>query len=513
MVRVKGTTSMVRDYWPRYIKRALLITIMMQIVITLIVGLSLMVAGLSPSAPAFLIIMVAVSASTVGLNIILTGLLLAPLKYLSAALTHVSHEPSVVTPPNPNGKFFEREGFKPLLQLVYQLAANEQSDDQGNEGRQPVELLPRALAHSKSAVIIMNQGGEIVYHSPQAPISVDTSGRKQLNLIFEDSLNLDTWRQNIIGKSMRAEKSWLRVADKLSGEQDRRLFDISASFEKGNPAELVIMLFDRTELYQPEDDQLDFISFAAHELRGPVTVIRGYLDVLSDELSDAGIVGDHAALLSRLTVSANRLSGYINNILNASRYDRRHMKLRLSEQSLAAVYRTVQDDMQLRASTQNRLLSVNIPTDLPSVAVDITTIGEVFSNLIDNAIKYSNEGGAVNVVAEQVDDFIQVSIQDHGIGMPSNVVSNLFHKFYRSHRSRETVAGTGIGLYICKAIVESHGGTIEVTSEVGKGSVFRFSLPTYSSIADKLAASNHTNVDLLRTGEGSWIKNHSKIRG
>lgn len=513
MVRVKNTSSMVRDYWPRYIRRAIVITIMMQIVITLIVGLALIVAGLSPSTPAFLIIILAVVASTIGLNIVLATLLLTPLKDLAAALTHVSHEPSVVTPPNPNSKFYEREGFKPLLQLIYQLAANEQTDNKDGETRQPVELLPRALAHSKSAIVIMNSNGEVIYHSPQAPVSTNPEGYKQLDLVFEDSQDINNWRQQIVGKSMRAERSWLRVADKLAGEQDRRLFDISASFEKGNPAELVIMLFDRTELYQPEDDQLDFISFAAHELRGPVTVIRGYLDVLSDELSDAGIVGDHAALLSRLTVSANRLSGYINNILNASRYDRRHMKLRLSEQSLAAVYRTVQDDMQLRASTQNRLLSVNIPTDLPAVAVDITTIGEVFSNLIDNAIKYSNEGGSVAVNAEVTDDTVRVNIRDEGIGMPSNVVSNLFHKFYRSHRSRETVAGTGIGLYICKAIVESHGGTIEVVSEVGKGSTFSFNLPTYASVADKLAASNYTNEGVIRTGAGSWIKNHAKVRG
>lgn len=504
---------MVRDYWPRYSRRAMVITVMMQIVIALIVGLSLIIAGLSPATPAFMIIIVAVVASTTGLNIILVNLLLTPLKDLAAALTHVSHEPSVVTPPNPNGKFYEREGFKPLLQLIYQLAANEQTIGPESGEHQPVELLPRALTHTKAGVVIMNSQSEILYHSPKAPVSTNPEGKKQLNLIFEDSIDFDTWRQQVVSKSMRADNSWLRVADKLSGEEDRRLFDVSASFEKGNPAEIVLMLFDRTDLYQPEDDQLDFISFAAHELRGPVTVIRGYLDVLSDELSESNIGGDTNALLSRLTVSANRLSGYINNILNASRYDRRHMKIRLTEQSLAAVYRTVHDDMQLRATTQNRLLSVNIPTDLPAVAVDITTMGEVFSNLIDNAIKYSHEGGVVNINAIAKDDTVRVSVRDEGIGMPSNVVSNLFHKFYRSHRSRETVAGTGIGLYICKAIVESHGGTIEASSEVGKGSTFSFSLPTYASVADKLAASNYTNTGIVRTGEGSWIKNHSKIRG
>jgi signal transduction histidine kinase len=97
--------------------------------------------------------------------------------------------------------------------------------------------------------------------------------------------------------------------------------------------------------------------------------------------------------------------------------------------------------------------------------------------------------------------------------MPGNVVSNLFHKFYRSHRSRETVSGTGIGLYISKAIVESHGGKIGVRSAEGEGSTFTFSLPIYSTVAGKLQAGNNSNESLIDRGDGSWIKNHAMFRG
>jgi signal transduction histidine kinase len=97
--------------------------------------------------------------------------------------------------------------------------------------------------------------------------------------------------------------------------------------------------------------------------------------------------------------------------------------------------------------------------------------------------------------------------------MPGNVVSNLFHKFYRSHRSRETVSGTGIGLYISKAIVESHGGKISVRSVEGEGSTFTFSLPIYSTVADKLQAGNNSNESLIDRNDGSWIKNHAMFRG
>jgi signal transduction histidine kinase len=169
--------------------------------------------------------------------------------------------------------------------------------------------------------------------------------------------------------------------------------------------------------------------------------------------------------------------------------------------------------MNLRATSQGRALTVYLPEDLPTVAADVASASEVFTNLIDNALKYSNEGGVVNVTAAVEGDFVSVSVQDHGIGMPGNVVSNLFHKFYRSHRSRETVSGTGIGLYISKAIVESHGGKISVRSVEGEGSTFTFSLPIYSTVADKLQAGNNSNESLIDRNDGSWIKNHAMFRG
>jgi signal transduction histidine kinase len=129
------------------------------------------------------------------------------------------------------------------------------------------------------------------------------------------------------------------------------------------------------------------------------------------------------------------------------------------------------------------------------------------------AIKYSNEGGLVHVTAKADGDFVKVSVTDRGIGMPGGVVSNLFHKFYRSHRSRETVAGTGIGLYICKAIVESHGGKIGVRSAEGEGSTFEFTLPIYSTVADKLNADQGSNESLIEHDESGWIKNHAMYRG
>jgi len=136
--------------------------------------------------------------------------------------------------------------------------------------------------------------------------------------------------------------------------------------------------------------------------------------------------------------------------------------------------------MQLRAQSQRRMLSVDLPADLPTIAAARSGMGEVLSNLIDNALKYSNDGGSVSVTAANEGNFVKVSVTDNGIG-----------------------------IYLCKAIVESHGGQIGVTSTEGQGSTFSFTVPVYASVKDKLQANDYTNAGLISSSDG-WIKNHSK---
>ncbi|HET6747422.1 MAG TPA: HAMP domain-containing sensor histidine kinase [Candidatus Saccharimonadales bacterium] len=511
--------QLVKNYWPRYRRQAIAITILMQIAATLAIGCALLATGATQPTVPFWIMLLAVIFTSIGVNILLVNQLLTPLKDLTSALTHISGEPSTITPPNPNASHFERDGFKPLLQLIYELAADKKTETEQKESQaetaskeQSVSEIATAFENTAAGFIIMKASGDILYANKNAPVHTDHENTKKIDLIFDDSPSLTEWLKDCEEHAVHAEQTWERVPSQIIGEEDRKIYDLVASYDKGSSAEVVITLFDRTADYQPEDDSLDFIAFAAHELRGPITVIRGYLDVLEDELTDK-IDAEQGELFKRLVVSANRLSSYVNNILNASRYDRRHLKVHLRENNLSDIYDTISDDMNLRASSQNRLLAVHFPKDLPTIAADKASISEVISNLIDNAVKYSNEGGAVNVTAVVDGDFVKVSVEDHGIGMPGSVISNLFHKFYRSHRSRETVAGTGIGLYICKAIVESHGGKIEVRSTEGEGSVFEFTIPIYSTVADKLTANNNSNEGLIEHSESGWIKNHAMYRG
>lgn len=495
-----------------YHRSTIVLTIGMQLLVAIVVGGALLVGGATVDSLLFWLVLSAMMLTSILLNLTLIDLLLAPLRDLSMAITNMAGQKPTHPLANPNHPRYAKNGFQPMLQYLYDSASADDTHGK-SEGTASSknELVELALGQTNAGVVVLNGLGEILYANRAAPIVEDTQGVKQLELIFEKSDEFVSWLASVKGKAVRADRSWSRIPTRIVGDPERRIFDITAHYENGSNAEVVLIAYDATNVYRPEDDELDFISFAAHELRGPITVIRGYIDVLQMELGDV-VTGDQKELFSRLTVSANRLSGYINNILNTSKYDRRHLQVHLAEDSIAGIYDMIRDDMALRASAQHRMISVNFPPDLPTIAADRSSLSEVLSNLIDNALKYSNEGGVVTVTAATEGQSVKVSVADNGIGMPANVVGNLFHKFYRSHRSRETVAGTGIGLYLCKAIVESHGGKIEVSSTEGVGSTFSFTVPTYASVADKLQANDFTNQGIISTNSG-WIKNHTKFSG
>ena len=495
-----------RDFWRIHRNKVAIISVLVQLLVALSV-IAIMII-LQVRLDIFLIATIVISLLIISTatNFAVLSFAMIPLRDLSAALVNAAGQKIDQKLPNPSNKEYKATGFSDMLLSIYKEHVETSQDKTSTS-----DELASALNLTSTGIIILDKNNGVIFANRAAPISLDTKGAYHFDLLFDDGTDLIEWLNQHRTDNVRARKIWLRVPNKVIGQEDRRIFNITVDFEQGNTADTIITAYDETEIYQPEDDDLDFISFAAHELRGPITVIRGYLDVLALEL-DSKLEPDQKELFQRLIVSGNRLSGYINNILNTSRYDRRHLKLQLHEDSLATIYETIRDDMELRARSQHRSLSVDIPSDLPTVAADRSSISEVLSNLIDNAIKYSDEGGAVRVTAKAKDKHIEVSVADNGIGIPASVINNLFHKFYRSHRSRETVAGTGIGLYLSKAIIESHGGTIGVSSTEGQGATFTFTLPIYAAVSDKLHDADNSNTEIISAGN-SWIKNHTKYTG
>lgn len=498
------------QFWHEFYKKKIYLIVTLQILNVLAFGAFILLLDASKlDSLLFWIIIATILTINIPISILILNATTKPTKDLMTAIIHTSGEKYEYPLPNPNLEYYQKTGLGDAINSIYKLASSQTATTDQTQQKQTD--IAKMIDISSCGIVALDHNRNVIFSNKATPIKTEAGGIKKIDLLFNLGDTIDEWLDKCELNEVHSNKIWTRIPDQLPNQENRRFFDIIASYQKGAVAETVINLIDRTETYINDEENLDFLSFAAHELRGPITVIRGYLDVLEDELKDS-LKEDQHELFHRLVVSSNRLSGYINNILNTSRYDRRHLVVHLNEDTVNNIYDMISDDMKLRASSQRRLLSVNIPPDLPHIAVDKGSMSEVFGNLIDNAIKYSREGGSIIVSAKTNGDFVDFSVQDNGIGMPDNVVSNLFQKFYRSHRSRETVPGTGIGLYISKAIVESHGGAISVRSEDGKGSIFTVSIPIYSTVADKLKQRDNSNISLINEGKG-WINNHSMFRG
>jgi two-component system phosphate regulon sensor histidine kinase PhoR/two-component system sensor histidine kinase VicK len=494
----------IHNYFKHFRQKSLLLVAVLQLLVSFLAATLIGFLGYGDFSLIFIILAI--------FNLVLTPIIVAllgrPFGKLYKAVAHVSKDPVITEPPKLSGAD-EHTGLKALVQTVYELAVSvpkkyeDSPSDTNNLAGQILEDLP-------CGVIAVGKGGQIVYANRLAPTAKTPEGETAVELHFEQNNSLATWLDEARANKVHDNQLWLRVADKLPGEPDRRIFDIAAYYQKEDSSglEAVIVAFDRTSTYANDQEDMDFIALAAHELRGPITVIRGYLDVLSQELGDK-LDDEQKQLLERLEVSAERLSGYVNNILNVSRYDRHQLTFNLHEEKLDEIVKGLMPDLNLRAKTQRRSISFMIPADLPTIAADRSSLGEVITNLVDNAIKYSPQGGEVLVSATQKENDVEFTVQDHGMGIPTAIVDNLFSRFYRSHRSSQAIGGTGLGLYICKAIVEMHGGKIWVRSTEGQGSTFGVILPTYASVADKIKTGD--NKDITQRAEG-WIKNHAMIR-
>ena len=145
--------------------------------------------------------------------------------------------------------------------------------------------------------------------------------------------SLEQWFNKVRDQAISASQTWTRIQNVPSGSlETRHIYDVVASYHQHatDGINLIVVTIDRTSDYVDSEDNADFVALAAHELRAPLTVIRGYLDMLDEEIYDK-VTDDQRALLDRLNVSAKRLASYVNNVLNANRYDRNHLQLKLTE--------------------------------------------------------------------------------------------------------------------------------------------------------------------------------------
>lgn len=272
-----------------------------------------------------------------------------------------------------------------------------------------------------------------------------------------------------------------------------------------NGISALITFHDLTPGADLERMKVDFVALAAHELRTPITELRGYLDLLQHELKDLSPI--HQRFLSDSVGSASHLSGLVSNLLGVARIEHGDLGYAPAPLNYLALMRTVGESLRAQLAPARRRLILKLPRTLPAVQADATGLTEVLSNLVENAAHVTApETGRITITVRHHQGEIETTVSDNGTGIPSYALPHLFTKFYRADTMTASHRGTGLGLYICKAIIEAHGGHIWAESNEGKGSSFSFRLPLAHHAGSSRVEHNTANHP---GGAHGWIKPHS----
>jgi signal transduction histidine kinase len=439
-----------------------------------------------------------------------------PTKLIWQAILHIAPDTANVPAPNLTKRGVGHDLVVNLVGHVYQLASVVEGVEE-TAAKAPRDLRADFIANSLPLpMVVLDKNRNIVFANGQmadyikrAPADiVGQSMYSVLDLSFGSLDTFDTWLDHAKRDKGVDTHTWERVRLRLQGENTPRQFDLAAYYNAENPDgfDTILILFDHTQTYGQDDQALSFIALAVHELRTPVTLLRGYIDVFEEEL-DGKLDPELTDYLHKMKAAAQGLTAFINNMLDVARVENDQLTLKLSEEQWPEIIKTVMNDLSLRAHIQGVELHTEVAKNLPPVGVDRVSIYEVLANLVDNAIKYSGDSKRVVIkTTTNKEGMVETTVQDFGVGIPTGIIDNLFDKYYRSHRSRAQVGGTGLGLYLSKAIVDAHGGHIWVQSKEGEGSTFGFTLVPYAKLADE--KKNGDNNDITRGAHG-WIKNHS----
>lgn len=448
-----------------------------------------------------------------------SNLAIQPIEALWQAILHLSPTEHGATPPDLKDVKFGRELVTNLVSQIYQLASVVERTE-AETVKQSHDLHRNFVAQNLPLpFIVLDPTETIIFANDTAAQYVgmhseDLVGKNiymVLDMSFPSEETFDRWLKTAKTTTATSTASWERVRLNVRDNHPERLFDLAAYFNRDNPdkQETILVLFDHTKQYSQDDQAVSFIALSVHELRTPLTLLRGYIEVFEEELGQ-NISPELRNFMQKMRAMSDQLTAFVNNILNVARVDDDQLELKLQSEDWAQVLQKSVELIDLRAKVRDIKLNCTIQPNLPPVGIDRLSVREVINNLIDNAIKYSGDSKKIEIKTYlNQEGLIETTVQDFGVGIPTSVMPNLFTKFYRDHRNRAQIGGTGLGLYLSKAIVKAHGGTLWVRSKEGQGSTFGFTILPYDKLAEGQKQTGEQGI--TRSAQG-WIKNHSLYR-
>ncbi|MDD5595464.1 MAG: GAF domain-containing sensor histidine kinase [Candidatus Omnitrophica bacterium] len=282
-----------------------------------------------------------------------------------------------------------------------------------------------------------------------------TEGDEELITIFANQIGQALENARLFEKTWRAQQS-------LEQKVEERTREVRQALEE-------VKIVSRRKT--------DFISAVSHELRTPLTSIKGYASILlTGKLGD--LPEEIRARLEKINRHSDELAHLVNDLLDIARIESGKMVMKKEEQDLNKILEHVSDLLSVQFKDRQIHFNIDITKEAHIIFADYSQINRVFINIIGNALKFTPANGRITVSSQENDGQIQVNITDTGCGIPAEAQNAIFDEFYRVDNSiNQEVKGTGLGLSLVKHIVEAHGGKIWVTSKVGQGSTFSFTLP------------------------------------
>jgi signal transduction histidine kinase len=328
-----------------------------------------------------------------------------------------------------------------------------------------------------NGVMVTNRKLEVVLHNPALMRLLEISRKMEppfpVGEILKEETLLRTLERMV---AVEASENEATVQEITAGKSVLRVVSAPLMGPEAKVVGTVTVLEDITDFKQLDRMKSDFVNMVAHELRSPLVAMRQLNSVLLDGL--AGPMEEkHRDFVSRGTKKIDTLLDLIKDLLDVAKIEAGKFVQHRVPTDLAHVLKELIALMEPRAKSQGIELTCSLE-ELRPIHADPKSMEEIFNNLVSNAINYSPEGGKVRVTGRGLGDYLEIKVEDTGVGIPPEELPKIFDKFYRvKHPKTRKVTGTGLGLAIVKGAIEAHHGTINVESVPDQGTTFRVLLP------------------------------------
>ena len=338
------------------------------------------------------------------------------------------------------------------------------------------KLLEAVVDEMQNGVLVIDAKKRLLYANPFFEKTFSLEGKpdgKNLSDVIKDKAVIEAIDRMLISKEEKPQE--IAVEGKGGRFFEARLVPFLMDAAPKSQMALIGFFHDVTEEKRVEAIKRDFVANVSHELRTPLASIKGYAETLLD-----GALDDKKTLKNFLTIidrHANRMTALIEDLLTLSMLESHQMPMSFEPLDIKGLINSIIQGFEKQAKDKGIKLITDIGKEIPKIPADKDRLEQVIVNLVDNAIKYTNNG-TVKIFVRKSDNMLQIDVEDTGIGIPEKDIPRIFERFYRVDKGRSMeLGGTGLGLAIVKHIIQGHNGKIWVKSELGKGSVFSFSLP------------------------------------